>query len=293
MTIVREIGAVLLVLVSFVATTVSVPAAWVRDRIVNREGFLTLTSPLARDLDLQKTLANEAMNQVGAGLPIPESLRAGVQDMLLSQVGAVTGTEAYGTMWSGTMGDIHDQLTSGATTVTVHADLSPIWDALLAPVKSILPFDIPDVGPTVVNLGTFDAGWFEILEAIAVNATLLTVVGIAAGIGALLVSSVRLRTLMLLGVAVLVTALTWIGVLYGHALWVPETLTDSTVAGPVVQRVLDVAAHDVFVPAVLCALAGLGLIIAAVTGMSIVAARRSAAQRQALPATQGGYPERW
>ncbi|MCT2150736.1 hypothetical protein M3D48_08960 [Dermabacter vaginalis] len=293
MTIVREIGAVLLVLISFVATTVSVPAAWVRDRIVDRDGFLSLTSPLAHDLDLQKDLANEAMNQVGAGLPIPAGLRSTVQDTILSQVGVVTETEAYGHMWTGTMGDMHDQLTSGATTVTVHADLTPVWDALLAPVQSILPFDLPDVGPTVVTLGTFNAGWFEVLEACAVNARLLTVVGVAAGLGALAISNVRLRTLVLLGIAVVLSALTWIAVLYSNSLWVPESLTGSTVGGPVVQRVLDSAAHDVFVPAVMCALTGLGLIIVAVTGMSIVAARRASARQQVVAPAPTGYPERW
>lgn len=293
MTIVREIGAVLLVLISFVATTVSVPAAWIRDRIVSKDGFLTLTGPLAHDIDLQKKLGNEAMNQIGEGLPIPESFRSDVQDMILSQVGAVTGTKAYGQMWTGTMEDMHDQLASGSTTVTVHADLTPVWDALLAPVQSILPFDLPEVGPTVVNLGSFDAGWFEVLEAVAVNATLLTVVGIAASLGALVVSNVRLRTLVLLGISVVLSALTWIAVLYGHGLWVPDSLAGSTVAGPVMQRVLDVAAHDVFVPAVLCALTGLGLIIIAVTGMSIIAARRASVPQQAVNTVPAGYPERW
>lgn len=293
MTIVREIGAVLLVLISFLATTVSVPAAWIRDRIVNKDGFLTLTSPLAHDIDLQRDLANEAMNQVGSGLPIPESLRSTVQDTIFDQVGAMTGTETYGQVWNASMSDMHDQLTSGAATVTVHADFTPVWDALLEPVTAILPFDLPDFGPSVVDLGTFDAGWFEVLQALAVNAPLFTAVGIAAGLGALAVSSVRLRTLVLLGIAVVLSALTWIIVLYGHGLWVPASLKDSSVAGPVTQRVLDVAAHDVFVPAVLCALTGLGLVIVAVTGMSISAARRASAGRQATTVMQDGYFERW
>jgi hypothetical protein len=74
---VRSFLAAVLCLVAIVAAAVAVPAFWVNDRVVDRDGFREIVAPLADNTTVQKYIADEITAQVSSQAPlVPDALIA-------------------------------------------------------------------------------------------------------------------------------------------------------------------------------------------------------------------------
>lgn len=142
MTTARDLLALVLLLGATVLGAVWLPATWLHDHLVERDGFLAITGPLADDPEFQRTLSDSAVEKIVGDERVPGWIQERLTPLAEQQAATLTGTEVYATLWAATMAELHHALfTPGASELDV--DLGPAIDRILAPVEERLPIDIP------------------------------------------------------------------------------------------------------------------------------------------------------
>jgi hypothetical protein len=141
----RTIAAVALVVVASLLVPVSITASWLRNRVVNTDGYVATVAPLARNADIQAaagariadalftstdveaTVARLLPDDAAVlAVPITSSLKALADQAIV----AVLASDQFATLWDEVHRLAHAQvvstLTGTGTTGTVAVDLAPV-----------------------------------------------------------------------------------------------------------------------------------------------------------------------
>lgn len=138
----RDLLAALLLAAAVLLGVLWLPGVWMDHHVVDQDGFLEITQPLADDPAAQKQLSDAAVEQILDDDRIPDWAADTVSPMLQEQAPKLTGSELYAQIWDRTMVDLHEALfTPGQQDLDV--DLVPVIDELLGSVEEKLPVELP------------------------------------------------------------------------------------------------------------------------------------------------------
>jgi hypothetical protein len=230
----RDLLAALLLIAALLLAALWLPGVWLDRHVVDRDGFLAITQPLADDAKTQQELSDAAVETILEDDRIPGWVAQRATPLLQDQAPRLTGTEVYGELWGATMIELHSALfTAGPQPLEV--DLLPVIDALLEEVEGAIPWEIPRPGQASFTLATIPD--LPLLLRVQSLAPWAHWAGPLAGILALLavlLSAHRRSMLALAGVAgILAGALTCL--LAGQiATLVPDALDRADFLGPIV-----------------------------------------------------------
>lgn len=236
MTTARDLLALVLLLGATVLGAIWLPATWLHDHLVERDGFLAITGPLADDPEFQRTLSDSAVEKIVGDERVPGWIQERLTPLAEQQAATLTGTEVYATLWTATMAELHHALfTPGASELDV--DLGPAIDRILAPVEERLPIDIPRPDDATVTLATIpDVPLLPALPTVTPWAVWAGPAALVLVAAALLIAAHRRTTLALAGLG---------GILAGAGVWwlgarieriVPDAIDQAMFLGPVVQE---------------------------------------------------------
>src|SRR5699024_4856175 len=232
----RDLLALALLLGATVHGALWLPATWLHDNVVDRDGFLAVTAPLADDPEFQRTMSDSAVDEILGGDRVPGWLQDRLTPLAEEQAAKLTGTDVYGTLWEDSMSELHHALfTPGASPLEV--DMAPAIDRILEPVEQNLPVEIPRPEDPTVTLATVpDAPLLTGLSAVSPWAQWAGPVALGLLVLALLIGAHRRTLLALAGLG---------GILAGAAVWglgarieavVPDTVDRAVFLGPIVQE---------------------------------------------------------
>ncbi len=232
---VRDLSAVALLLLAVVLGALWAPTTWLHHHVVEREGFLAITEPLAEDPDFQRTMSDSAVEMLMGDERIPGWIEESLAPLAEEQAAALTGTGVYATLWNATMSEVHGALFSpGASDLDV--DLAPVIDRILTPVEEKLPIEIPRPEDATITLASIpDVPLLTRASAVTPWAQWTGPAALVLLALALLIASHRRALLIMAGLG---------GILAGAGVWwigeqveavVPDSIDQTAFLGPVVQ----------------------------------------------------------
>ena len=267
----RDLLSTLLLLGALLLGAAWLPAVWFAQNVVDRDGFLAITEPLADDPAFRTTLTDSAVEQILGDDAVPAWLQDTLTPLAQDQASSLAGTDAYATMWDATMEQVHGALfTPGGAPVQV--DLAPGIDTILDGVETHLPitlprpdsadvtlFTVPDV-PLLHHATVLDP-WAQRLGPIALGMALL----------ALLIGRHRRGLLVVAGIVA--AAAGGLDCLMAARIEqvVPDAVDQATFLGPLVQ--VFEARFAAELPAQAVVLMGAGALVA-VAGLGLVGLHR-------------------
>lgn len=235
MSSVRDVLAVTLLCAATLLGALWLPATWIHDHVVERDGFLAVTAPLAEDPEFQRTLSDSAVETILEESRLPGWAQERLTPLAEEQASKLTGTDVYGTMWEATMAELHGALFSPGPS-ELEVDLGPAIDRILSPVEEVLPFGIPRPEDATVTVATIpDVPLLPAVSALTPWATWAGPAALVLAVLALLLASHRRVMLTLAGLG---------GLAAGGAVWwlgreietvVPDSIDQAAFLGPIVQ----------------------------------------------------------
>lgn len=231
----RDLLAVALLLAATVLGALWLPATWFHDHVVEKDGFLAITEPLADDPAFQRTLSDSAVETILGDDRLPAWVQERLTPLAEEQATALTGTGVYTTMWEATMAELHGALfTPGASELDV--DLGPAIDRILTPVEERLPIEIPrPEDPTITLASIPDVPLLTRIAGLTPWATWTGPAALGLAALALMIAAHRRTMLTLAGLG---------GIMAGGAVWwlaqqietvVPDSIDQAVFLGPIVQ----------------------------------------------------------
>lgn len=267
----RDVVAVLLLLGSMVLGGLWLPAAWLQDHVVDREGFLAIAQPLGEDPDFQRTLSDQAVDLVLGDERVPGWIQERLTPLAEEQAARATGTAVYTDLWDATMVQVHEALfTPGASDVVV--DLGPFVDDVLTGAEENLPIDLPrpdDASFTLVTIP--DVPLVQRAAVLDPWGGRLGPIALALAVIAVLVGAHRRTLLLVAGLAGLGAGGIALLIATRIADIVPDAVDRAVFLGPIVQVFEQRMAADVAGQAVL--LLGGGALVAAL-GLALMGLHR-------------------
>ena len=231
----RDLLAVLLLTLATVLAALWLPATWIDEHVVQREGFLAVTEPLGEDPAFQRTLSDSAVESILGHERVPDWIEDRLTPLAEEQAERLTGTEVYATLWETTMIDLHRELfTPGPSELDV--DLAPAIDGILEPVEERLPVEIPRPDDPRLTIATVpQVPLLGPLSAVTPWASWAGPIALGLLVLALLIARHRRAVLALGGLG---------GVLAGAGTWwlgariedvVPDSVDQAVFLGPIVR----------------------------------------------------------
>lgn len=232
----RDLLAVVLLLVAVVLGAVWLPAVWLHDHVVERDGFLAITVPLAEDPEFQRTMSDSAVEAILGDEKVPGWIQGQLTPLAEEQAQNLTGTDVYGTLWETAMVELHHALfTPGPSDLDV--DLAPAIDRILTPVEERLPIDIPRPEDATITLATIpDVPLLTAVSSVTPWAVWAGPAALVLVVAALMIGAHRRTLLALAGLG---------GILAGAGVWwlgaqiekvVPDAVDQAVFLGPIVQE---------------------------------------------------------
>lgn len=205
------------VVIGILLSAVAIPAIWVDRNVVQEDGFVALSGPLANDADFQQRLAAAAVGTIDTS-SVPDALVGLVQPVVEAAAGSLTGLPGYQAAWEETLRKSHRLSFADPASLPAEADSSSSMTLDVAPLVALateelsrttgLPLEAPE--QTLINVGQPDHRlWIERLSAYA---PLGYPLAIGAGIAfALALVSARRRWTVIFsaGVGALLLAALW------------------------------------------------------------------------------------
>lgn len=233
---VRDLLALALLSAATVLGALWLPGTWLHENVVDRDGFLAITVPLADDAEFQRTLSDSAVEKIVGDERVPQWIQERLTPLAEEQASKLTGTDTYGTVWEASMGELHGALfTPGASELDV--DLAPVIERILTPVEENLPVDIPRPDDATVTLATIpDVPLLTGAAAVTPWAHWAGPAALVLLVLALLVGAHRRTLLAIAGIG---------GILAGAGVWwlaarvqdvVPDAVDRAVFLGPIVQE---------------------------------------------------------
>lgn len=275
----RDLVAVLLALCAAAALALWAPATWARDHVVDRDGFLEIAKPLGANPQFQQDVSDAAVEGVLEQAKVPRVLTSLIEPTLQDQAAKLTQSEAFATIWSDSMGDLHTTLMDPAGG-TVSADLNPYVDELVSPVGDAIghEIDIPDADLLTLDIVTIPASpWPGRVTALASTAPWIGWAGIAAAVLSLLVARRRGAIGAVLGAALAVAGGALLLASQGIGAAIPASIDDARIVGTLVQAFEVRFGRDMVVPAVSLLGAGALALVVSLGAIGIHGARRRGA----------------
>lgn len=261
----RDVIAVVLLLAATVLGATWLPAVWVERNLVDQEGFLEITQPLADDPDFRADLADDAVDALLDHDAIPDWIAERIDPIAREQATRFTGTDLYATLWERTMIEVHESLFASGTRDVV-VDLAPAVDSIITAVEDIVPIvdlespetvpvtvaTIPDL--TILEKANLLDPWAGRLGWIALGCALLGIV----------VAAHRRTTLLAAGIGTLVAgAADWILSRRIEEI-VPDSADQAAFLGPLLQVFEDRFTAEIGEQALILGGAGAGVIVTAI-----------------------------
>lgn len=270
----RDLLSVLLLTAATLLGALWLPGAWIERNVVDQEGFLAITQPLAEDATLQRSLTDSAVDEALDHELVPGFVSDRATPLLQEQASKVTGTEAYTEVWDRAMVELHGALfTPGASPLDV--DLLPLIDSLLTGVEDTLPLidDLPRPGEASVTLASIpDVPLLHRATVLDPWAHRTGPIALGLAVLAVLVAGHRRLMLTLAGIgAVLAGLATWLLTTRIEGL-VPDAVDQAVFLGPIVQVFEQRFAAEVMPQGVI--MLGAGALVAA-AGLVLIGLRRS------------------
>lgn len=269
----RDLLAAVLLLVATVLGALWVPAMWLERNVVDQEGFLAITQPLADDPEFQRTLSDSAVSEILGDDRVPDWIADRLTPLAEEQAANLTGTDVYGVMWDATMREMHGALfTPGASDLDV--DLSPVIDTILGGVEDVLPVDIPRPEDATITLATIpDVPLLTRAAVLDPWAHRLGSIALLLALVALMIAAHRRTMLTLAGVGAMIAgvAVWWLSTSIGTV--VPDSVDQALFLGPIVQVFQERFAAEVLPQGVI--MLGVGALVTAV-GLVLIGLRRTA-----------------
>ena len=270
----RDLLSVLLLTAATLLGALWLPGAWIERNVVDQEGFLAITQPLAEDATLQRSLTDSAVDEALDHELVPGFVSDRATPLLQEQASKVTGTEAYTEVWDRAMVELHGALfTPGASPLDV--DLLPLIDSLLTGVEDTLPLidDLPRPGEASVTLASIpDVPLLHRATVLDPWAHRTGPIALGLAVLAVLVAGHRRLMLTLAGIgAVLAGLATWLLTTRIEGL-VPDAVDQVVFLGPIVQVFEQRFAAEVMPQGVI--MLGAGALVAA-AGLVLIGLRRS------------------
>ena len=270
----RDLLSVLLLTAATLLGALWLPGAWIERNVVDQEGFLAITQPLAEDATLQRSLTDSAVDEALDHELVPGFVSDRATPLLQEQASKLTGTEAYTEVWDRAMVELHGALfTPGASPLDV--DLLPLIDSLLTGVEDTLPLidDLPRPGEASVTLASIpDVPLLHRATVLDPWAHRTGPIALGLAVLAVLVAGHRRLMLTLAGIgAVLAGLATWLLTTRIEGL-VPDAVDQAVFLGPIVQVFEQRFAAEVMPQGVI--MLGAGALVAAV-GLVLIGLRRS------------------
>ena len=270
----RDLLSVLLLTAATLLGALWLPGAWIERNVVDQEGFLAITQPLAEDATLQRSLTDSAVDEALDHELVPGFVSDRATPLLQEQASKVTGTEAYTEVWDRAMVELHGALfTPGASPLDV--DLLPLIDSLLTGVEDTLPLidDLPRPGEASVTLASIpDVPLLHRATVLDPWAHRTGPIALGLAVLAVLVAGHRRLMLTFAGIgAVLAGLATWLLTTRIEGL-VPDAVDQAVFLGPIVQVFEQRFAAEVMPQGVI--MLGAGALVAA-AGLVLIGLRRS------------------
>lgn len=202
----------MLCLVAIVGAAIAVPAFWLNERVVDRDGFSDTVAPLADNSKVQQLIADEITSQVAAEVPqVPSALVSPL-------AGAYTKGDQFPEDFVEVMNQQHDWLFNEAKPEdkgqVMSLDLTPMVNRVLADqglggVTVDGPIEVPlsDSAQSSLEAGRYH----QLGEQIGYIAFGSAIAAIVAALGALVIARRRGLVLMAIGFGIVVGGvLTWL-----------------------------------------------------------------------------------
>lgn len=275
---VRDMLAALLAVAAAVMIVLWAPAAWVRDTVVDEQGFLSVAEPLGNEDSFRSEVARTAVTTVLDQVDVPGPVRSLVEPALNDVAGSLADDPVFGTIWSGSMKDLHTAIMSpGGGTVT--ADLNPYADALLEPVSQKLgiSIDVPRTDALSLTIVTVPASpWADRLQTVADASGWIGWAGLGAGALSVLVASRRGVLGFALGLLVAIGGVADLAGSRVAGIVVPSSVADGPVLGSLVRAFEERLATDLSAPSFMVIGGGAAVMVVAIVVLGIGASRRRA-----------------
>lgn len=260
----RTVLSALLTLVAMVSIVVAVPSLWVKERLVDTEGFVSMVEPLAEDQRVKDYLVDQITDQVTTRVAIPGA--TGVVEPLAR---AYTDTPQFRADFADVLGQQHGWLFDDPSQNpgdALQLDITGMVNRVIAtsPVQATVP------GPVTVPLSQgatgFDAGrYYSVGTQITTIAYVSVVVAIAASVLALVVARRRGTVLAWLGVGGLLAAAgAWLSALVIARLAGDEIANAEGGGKTVAQLVIDTAQAELQQVAGITAIVGAVVLVVGV-----------------------------
>ena len=272
MTTARDFFAVLLLIAAMILGALWLPAVWFSDHVVDEDGFLEITQPLADDPELQRTLTDSAVEEILEGGNVPGWLAERVTPVLQEQSNRLTDTDGYGTLWDVTMVELHGALfTPGASDLDV--DLAPVIDSVLTGVEDNVPLvEIPRPDSATITLARIpDVPLLTHATALTPWAPRLGPIALVLAVLALVIAAHRRTMVTLAGIGAICAGFATLTLSRSIDTVVPDRVDQATFLGPIVQVFEEQFRADLLPQSVI--MLGAGALVAA-TGLVLVGLRR-------------------
>jgi hypothetical protein len=258
----------LLTVVAMVAIVVAFPSLWVKERLVDSEGFVATITPMAQNEQVQDYLAGQIADSVAEEVGI-----AATAPVVEPAARAYTHSDAFEADFVDVVSQQHawlfDEPPAGSDTTTMQLDITDMVNRVIAQTG----VDARVSGPILVPLsGSGGAGleagrYHEVGRQITAMAYASLAVAIAAGVLALLFARRRSVVLAWLGVAVVVSAVfAWAVALFFSDRAKAEVEAAEEGGREVSAVIIDGAASDLQDLALVVGGIGVGVVILGVIG---------------------------
>lgn len=259
----RDLLAVVLLIAATVLASLWLPAVWFQAHVVDQDGFLAVTQPLADDPSFQRTLTDGAVEQILGDETMPDWIADPLEPVVQEQAAHATDTEVYATVWDAAMVELHGALfTPGSSDLEV--DLEPVIETLLTSVEDQVPLlDIPRPDSAAVTIATVpDVPLLTHAAALDPWAQRAGPIALGLAVMALLIAGHRRVMLTVVGVGAMVAGLATWALAQRLDLLVPDRVDQSAFLGPIVREFEQRFTADVMPQGVI--LLGVGALVAAV-----------------------------
>ncbi|APX34349.1 hypothetical protein BH708_18370 [Brachybacterium sp. P6-10-X1] len=268
----RDLLAVLLLIAATLLASFWLPAAWLQSHVVDQDGFVEITQPLADDPAFQRTLTDGAVETILRDETVPGWIADSLTPIAQEQAARATGTEVYTTVWDAAMIELHGALFSPGSS-DLEVDLAPVIDTLLTGVEEQVPLlDVPRPDSAAVTIATIpDIPLLTHATALDPWAQRAGPIALGLAVLALLIARHRRGMLMLAGLGTMLAGLgTWALAQRVEDL-VPDRVDQKAFLGPIVQAFEQRFTADVTPQGVI--LLGVGALVAA-AGLVLIGLRR-------------------